>query len=58
MDAIAPLSVVLVGLLGMLVVMGGLVRIVVAERRLVAERTLVAPLVPPATPAQGHGIAA
>ena len=38
MEAVAPVSVLLVGLVGVLVVLAAVVRIAVAERRLVAAR--------------------
>lgn len=57
MTAIAPLSVLLVGMLGMLVLVGAVARIVVAERRLIASAVVI-PLAPPAAPLLGDGIAA
>jgi len=58
MEAVAPLSVLLVGLVGVLVVLAAVTRIAVAERRLVASRLGVTTLRPPAPPVTGEGIAA
>lgn len=58
MEAVAPLSVLLVGLFGVLVVVAGVARIAVAERRLIASRVAVPSLVPPVPPVAGEGVAA
>lgn len=58
MEAVAPVSVLLVGLVGVLVVLAAVARIAVAERRLVAARVTLTSLVPPAPPVTGEGIAA
>lgn len=58
MQAVAPLSVLLVGLLGVLVVLVGVARIALAEHRLSAARVVVPALVPPVPPVADEGIAA
>lgn len=57
MTAIAPLSVLLVGLVGVLVVLGAVMRIVVLERKVVRPVAVPTPLTPPA-PYAGSGLAA
>ncbi len=57
MTAIAPLSVLLVGLLGLVVVLGAVARIVVLERRVLRPVTAPTALTPPA-PYAGSGLAA